>query len=314
MESRRRALAVVALALVLGLLPGCAGSGSSEGDGAGQSTGGGTTTRRVLEPGVVVYESTAERAGATVQVWLYVPEGATGGLPAVLIGPAGSPQIHGMALAEGDRAEHLPWVEAGYVVIAYDIEGSVGDGASDEELVSAVERFRDADYGVADASLALDVALARPGLVDPTRVVTVGHSSAAGLAILVAARDERVAACVAFAPAADISERLGAEWMAYLSDAVPDFDTFVRDASARSVVDTITRPVFLFHADDDQNVPADSFDSFDSFAGALSSANGQVSVHTVSTGGHYDSMVEQGIPLAIAWTDELFGMERPSGE
>lgn len=300
-----------ALALVMGLVAGCAGGGSEVSAETGESTGAASAELRVLEPGVGVYESTEERAGTTVRVWLYVPEGAEGALPAVLIGPAGSPLIYGMGLSEGDRAEHIPWVKAGYVVIAYDIEGAVGDGASDEDVLRAVAQFRDSGYGVADASLALDVALARPGLVDPTRIAAVGHSSAAGLALLVAARDERIAACVAFAPATDVSENLGAQATEYLSGAVPEFDAFLHDASARNAVDGITRPVFLFHADDDEIVTADSFDSF---AEALESVNSQVSVHTVSTGGHYDSMVEQGIPAAIEWADSLWEVEAPNGE
>jgi dienelactone hydrolase len=298
-------------ALALGSAAGCTGAMSTGSAGDGSSAVASVAASKTLEPGVVVYQSAVKRAGATVRIWLYMPEGATGKVPAVLIGPAGSPLIYGMRLSEGDREEHLPWVRAGYAVIAYDIEGSVAEDATDEQVLSAVEQFRDAQFGVADAKLALEFALARESSIDPKRVAVVGHSSAAGLALLVAANESRVAACVAFAPATDASEALDAQAMSSFSQAIPGFDAIMRDGSARNAVGKVTCPVFLFHANDDETVPKKSFDAF---AQVLESTNKRVSVDTVGTGGHYDSMLDQGIPAAINWTDELFGRAMPGGQ
>jgi dipeptidyl aminopeptidase/acylaminoacyl peptidase len=61
-------------------------------------------------------------------------------------------------------------------------------------------------------------------------------------------------------------------------------------------------PLFLFHADDDTNVPSSDNEQFDV---SVKRSNHNVTFVRVPTGNHYDSMIQQGIPKAIAWFKSL---------
>jgi dipeptidyl aminopeptidase/acylaminoacyl peptidase len=61
-------------------------------------------------------------------------------------------------------------------------------------------------------------------------------------------------------------------------------------------------PLFLFHADDDGNIPTEDVAAF---AEAVKRTNANVTFARVPTGNHYDSMIEQGIPQAIRWLQSL---------
>src|SRR5262245_43535413 len=77
-----------------------------------------------LEPGITMHEVTLRSRNGSSRIWIYLPEEPTGRkLPCVLIAPAGSRLFHGMSLGQGSVAEHLPYVRAGFVVVAYDIDG-----------------------------------------------------------------------------------------------------------------------------------------------------------------------------------------------
>ncbi|MDQ3819217.1 MAG: hypothetical protein M3362_16290, partial [Acidobacteriota bacterium] len=129
-----------------------------------------------VEPGILFHEVALNRAGATLRVWVYLPEHHEGTVPAILIAPAGSPLLYGKRLGAGDRPEHLPYVRAGFAVIAYDVEGAVGRGATESEIIKGAKAFEAAGYGVADARFALDYALARVPWIDPAKVIAAGHS------------------------------------------------------------------------------------------------------------------------------------------
>jgi dipeptidyl aminopeptidase/acylaminoacyl peptidase len=56
--------------------------------------------------------------------------------------------------------------------------------------------------------------------------------------------------------------------------------------------------VFLFHALDDRNVPVSQTTNF---AALLKKTNKDVTLDTSARGGHYQSMIDAGIPRGIAW-------------
>jgi hypothetical protein len=60
--------------------------------------------------------------------------------------------------------------------------------------------------------------------------------------------------------------------------------------------------VFLFHARDDTNVPARQSEHF---AATLKHTNPHVTLVLTATGGHYDSMIREGIPKGIEWLRQL---------
>lgn len=276
-------------ALVAGL--GCSGKPAS------------TPQVRELEPGVYVRQVTIDRPLGPVRVWLYSPtRDVTGPIGCVVVPPAGSNLISGMRLSEGDRREHVPYVEAGYVVASFDIDGAIS-GRSDREVLASLAAFRAADAGVADGEAALDQALATFPTIDRNRVFAAGHSSAATLALLLAAKDPRIKAVAAYAPVTDLAPRFPAEARQKLERALPGYDRFLKASSPITYASVLaTKPVFLFHALDDR--VADPEESARLFA-AMTPRNVASTRVVVATGGHYGSMIHDGIPRAIAWLATL---------
>lgn len=261
---------------------------------------------RRIAPGVLLHEVSAPHVdGSPGKLWVYLPEHPSQAkLPCILIAPAGTPLCYGNDLVADDRPEHLPYVQAGFIVVAYEIDGDVEDRHNLSQILAGARAFRDADAGIADAKVALDYALARVPGVDPNRVYTAGHSSAATLSLQVAEHDPRVKACIAYAPICDVPDRLGERLLSVLDRHIPAFSDFIRQVSPDTNVEALRCPVFLFHADDDSNVPTAEVAGFDQ---RLERYNHHVTFVRVPTGNHYDSMIQQGIPLAIRWLKSLPG-------
>jgi pimeloyl-ACP methyl ester carboxylesterase len=259
-----------------------------------------------LEPKIDFYEVTLQRAGHPMRVWVYVPEHKPGQkFPCVLIAPAGSPLIIGMGLAEGDRAEHLPYARAGFIVVSYEIDGHLANrNVEDKEFIVAATAFKNAKAGVLNARVALDFAHAKVPEIDPIRIYSAGHSSAATLSLLVASDDQRIKGCAAFAPVTDVEGRIGRTAIVELSGSIPDYEAFMKASSPRSHLGDLKCPVFLFHAKDDTTVPLSETSRF---ATDLKRTNRLVTFVEVPKGGHYTSMVSEGIPKAIEWFRKLGG-------
>ena len=92
------------------------------------------------------------------------------------------------------------------------------------------------------------------------------------------------------------------ETLPRLDAAVPGFAEAIRQASPSSQIDAFQCPVFLFHAADDANVTTASVVAFKD---ALTAKHKTVEYVSVPAGGHYDSMLKQGVPKAIAWVKAL---------
>jgi len=283
----------------------------------------GRSNPQSLADGVEFYEVVlGERTGTAghgQRIWVYLPAGqhAPGSLPCVLIAPAGSNLLTGMALGEGDQPEHLPYVQAGLAVIAFELDGmedymdlgymagGVEDFDADEadEVVENYElkqynQFRASHAGLVNARNALEYALQQMPEVDPQRVYVAGHSSAGTLALLFAAHEPRLAGCVAYAPAYDLWDRYTSFGIKMLGGMFPDLADFVTQSSPKTHASRIRCPVLLFHAEDDSNVPITESQACER---ALRDAGAEVTFETVPTGDHYDSMIEAGIPRGIAW-------------
>ena len=159
-----------------------------------------------------------------------------------------------MDLNDGDRAEQFPYVQAGFAVVSFQIDGAVAGNAPDAVLVQGARRFKDAEAGLVNAKAALDFVLAKMANVDTDRLYIAGHSSAATLALLFAEHEPRIKACVAYAPCTDVESRL-AQATAFLDQSVPGYRNFLRASSPKTHVAALKCPTFLFHAQDDTNVP-----------------------------------------------------------
>lgn len=250
---------------------------------------------KTIVAGVTFRETTLARDGVPMTLWIYTPEPLPAKkLACVLIAPAGTPLVHGVGLTDEDRDEHLPYAKDGYAVVAYSLDGGV-DTDPGMTFKEGVKAFLAADLGIANARAALDYVAAQLPEIDVTRVVVAGHSSAGTLALQLAENEPRVKAAIAYAPVVNLES-----WSRLDLDAldIPE----VREAQMRLSPDRgISRlacPTFLFHADDDSNVLTRQIEGF---AEELRKVNGRTVYETVPTGEHYSSMIDEGIPKALAW-------------
>jgi dienelactone hydrolase len=237
------------------------------------------------------------------KLWIYLPRGnhEARSLACVLITGAGSTLLAGMDLGEGDVAEHLPYARAGFAVMAYELDGVVPDQekANDQEVLQGMKSYLAARAGLINAQNALEYLLEKVPQVDPERLYAAGHSSAGTMSLLFAENEPRLKGCIAFAPAVDVNARLRSQNSRTVDELIKaGFGDFFDRYNPRRHEQDLNRPVFLFHAQDDSNVPVSESSGL---ADRLRQAGKDVTLEIVPTGGHYDSMIQQGIPKAIAW-------------
>jgi dienelactone hydrolase len=259
-----------------------------------------------IEPGVTLHEVVlgppdgriASPPGHGGKLWVYLPSGrhVARSLPCILIAGAGSNLISGMDLGDGDRPEHLPYVHAGFAVVAFELDGMLKDRENPTELAmrAAGFQFLKARAGLVNARIALEYALVRVTEVDPGRISSAGHSSAGTLSLLFAENEPRLRSSVAYAPVPDLEASFGPQGVAAVRQA--GLGDLVGRYSPRNNESKLDRPLFLFYARDDPMTG-----QIDAFANRLKAAGRPITVETVPRGGHYDPMIRRGIPAAIAW-------------
>jgi dienelactone hydrolase len=234
--------------------------------------------------------------GGTLSLYLPPGQHAPQSIPCILITGAGSDLVSGMQIGDADRPEHIPYVQAGFAVVAYELDGpSWGD--EPEDMRKAFDAFKASRAGLVNARNALEFALTKVPEINPTRIYSAGHSSAGTHALLFAAHEPRLAGVIAYAPATDLPKWFGPR-LRVLSFVLPDLVDFVTQSSPSTHAAQIKCPTFLFHAEDDQTCEiAESR----AFAQTLKAQGTDATLATVPTGDHYDSMIDQGIPQAIQW-------------
>lgn len=257
-----------------------------------------------LEPGIDRHLIQLDGTGPAtdMRIQLYMPASARNAppqsLPCILIAPAGTTMLTGIRFSHDDSAEHLAYVRRGFAVATFDLDGALANDPTDREFINAVRAFRNARHGITNARHTLDYLLAKVPAIDPKQLFAVGHSSAGGLALNVAAADPRIKAVVAYAPSTDILSRQPPQLIRALKRSIYDIESFARNASPISHVQEIHCPVFIFHAADDDVI---SGSEIHTFLQALRDAGKTVELKTVPSGGHYDAMIRQGIPMGITW-------------
>ena len=195
----------------------------------------------------------------------------------------------------GDEPEHLPYVKAGFVVVAYDLDGDSPNKDPEERSYNA---FRASNAGLINAVQALEYTLAKIPEVNPQRIFTAGHSSAGTMALLFAEHEPRIAGCIAYAPCSDLKNRLPAVLVRTLSSQLKDLPEFLVRSSPRTHEANLKCPVMVFHAADDSNVPVQ--ESRD-FVKRLKDSGKDVTLVEVPSGDHYQPMLDSGIPSGIEW-------------
>jgi dipeptidyl aminopeptidase/acylaminoacyl peptidase len=232
-------------------------------------------------------------------MYLYLPPGehAPKSLPCILIAPAGSTLLAGMELGEGDEPEHKPYVKAGCAVLAYELDGPEFDSGDLGEMREAFDAFKTSRAGLVNARNALEYVLAKIPEVDPARIYAAGHSSAATHALLFAEHEPRLAGVIAYAPASDLPKWF-ANRLQVVRFVLPGSVDFVTQSSPSTHRQRLKCPTFLFHAEDDTTC---EIGQTRQFAEQLKEQGTDVTLVTVATGEHYDSMINEGIPAAINW-------------
>lgn len=259
-------------------------------------------------PGVVWKEirlsGDAAEPATQSKLWVYLPAGNhdPGSLGCVLIGPAGSRMVHGMELTGGDQAEHYPYAQRGFAVVAFEIDGALpNEEPTDDQFRDAYVEFTSAAAGVVNARAALQYATTELPEVDRDRIFVAGHSSAGTVALLCAAHVKDLAGCVAYAPCSDVE--------GFLSEFVGDFEgvlagmrQYMRDGSPMNNVRDHRCPIMIFHAVDDQVVGVSESNRY---IGRVKQAGGNITLQLAPRGGHYDAMINEGINKAIAWMNRI---------
>lgn len=262
--------------------------------------------------------------GAGMSLRVYLPEHSDKpkSLACVFVAPAGTNLLAGNSLDRLDEdayhLECLPYAEAGMAVVLYSLDGEAADPGAGEgdqgAMKAAFMAFKAAGAGTLNARNALEFALARLPMIDPGRLYAAGHSSAGTLALLFAAHEPRLRGCLAYAPAGDLEVHFSstlkdavsgissATALSSMNLVLPGFTRFIKRSSPLTHLERITMPVFLFQAKDDENV---EFATAKAFADACKAKSLRVTFATVDEGGHYDSMIDEGIPQGIDWIQNL---------
>jgi dienelactone hydrolase/DNA-directed RNA polymerase subunit RPC12/RpoP len=274
-------------------------------------------TFQTIEPGIEFAEVTLDisddEPGRNSTLYLYRPTNFAGELPCVFIAPAGAVPLAGRRLGEGSRKEHVPYVKAGFAVVAYEIDGDMGDmdTITPDEFSDAVDDFIAAKAGVANGYHAIEYARQKMPFVANGEFFTAGHSSAGTAALLLAAHHPQIKGCMAYAARSQLEGAFkpgGAEY----------YETYVTDAKSRlALCSPITHaanfrcPVHLFHTKRDTVVTVQDSEIL---AAAISSAGGKVEQHFPEGFDHYGDMIDRGIPGAIRWLARLTNRnETPQG-
>lgn len=246
--------------------------------------------------------------GQHMAMRVYLPAGnhPAKSLGCVLVAPAGTNLLRGNAMDADDyHAETLPYVNAGYAVVFYSIDGILHDPdtASEAEFARAYNEFKAAHAGVVNGRNALEFVLATIPQVDPERIYCAGHSSAGVLSLLLAEHEPRINGCIAYAAASDVELRLSEVLTnPQYERTLPGIKSFLKQSSPKTHTKHFECPVFLFHALDDSNEPAQTSEAF---AAKLRAEGKTVLYQTAPWGEHYQSMIDTGIPAAIAWLKSL---------
>ena len=221
--------------------------------------------------------------------------------PCILMAPAGTNMLRGNDVDAGDyHDEALPYAQAGMVVVLYSLDGATnGKIRTDQQLLISYNAFQIAAAGVTNGKIALEFALAKLNMVDPDRIYSGGHSSAATVSLLLASQETRLAGGIAYAPICIMERRLSR----YLNDpivagALRTLPKFAEATSPLNYASIYQCPLFVFHARDDSNEP---YVNTHEFVESLRMFGKDVEFVTAEQGNHYQSMIDEGIPAAIRW-------------
>jgi dipeptidyl aminopeptidase/acylaminoacyl peptidase len=236
-------------------------------------------------------------------LWLYLPSRAAP-CALVVIPPAGGTLLTAPGLGPGDRAEHVPYAEAGLAVLSFSLSGELTGRVTPEQVKAAIADFAAARGGIRDAQRAIAAAIAEEPALAGKPIAAAGHSSAANLALALAADDARIRAVVASAPVADTMKFLAGGQLEKVAGDVPGALALAEQLSPLRIVSRIRAPAFFFHAEDDDVAPIAGTRELQR---ALLAQGREAVLLTSPSGGHYDAMIATGLPAAVRWVSKTLG-------
>lgn len=266
--------------------------------------------RVLAAAGVHCHEiSMAWTDGRPMRLFIFMPKGdyADRSLPCVVEAPSGTSLLTGADIGTAEEAAtFLPFTAAGMITVIYSIDGAmpaVAPPFGSPEFVAvartAFRSFTEADAGVRNGSAAIDYVLARVPQADPDRLFTWGHSSAATLALLLAAKDHRIRRCIALAPCTDLATLHGSPADdPGMEQTFPGIGAYLRSGSPLTHAGTLGCAVFLAHAQDDDTCP---FAGTERFVRTARAAGRDITFLDLPRGGHFQEMVELSLPDALRW-------------
>ncbi|HAH47609.1 prolyl oligopeptidase family serine peptidase [Gimesia sp.] len=285
-------------------------------------SGSGVYTQKKTSSAGTVYEvlrmkntNGKEIAGSTMHFRVYLPPGhdPASPVPCVLIPPAGSNLLSGMAIDPHDlipNPEHEPYVKAGFAVVTFSIDGDLWnrENSTNTQYRIAFDQFKISQAGMANCLHAfIEAHSVIPG-IDKENIFIAGHSSAGTLALLFAEHYPKIKGCLAYAPSVDLQKSF-ADHLADIKPILPDVESFIRLSSPQTHIKKLKCPVFLFHSPQD---PVTSFENAHKFATALTVQGTPVEFVISKGADHYQPMIDEGIPKGIAWIKKIVAQSAES--
>ncbi len=231
--------------------------------------------------------------------WLYQPKPLPEELGLVLVAPSNGNLLSGRALSNDDRQEHLPYVRAGFAVMAYTIDGDMPPGISDAKATEAIRAYQASKAGLVNAQLAIDLAFERLPSLSAERVFAAGRDSGGAYALLLGAEEPRVRGVLAYGPTTTLTGDVGV--VVAVDRVLPGFGTFVRWSLPENRAPDVKVPVFVYQSAGDEVVRASLTDAY---VKSLKRTNDDVTYVRSDVGDHVGAIRAEGIPRGIDWLVE----------
>ncbi|QGJ72394.1 Hypothetical protein PBC10988_41150 [Planctomycetales bacterium 10988] len=257
------------------------------------------------------------------EIWIYLPHRVDRDKPlsCVYIPASDMTYMHGSRLKPKHRAEHLPFVEAGFAVIAFSVSGQVPEVYQDQItptwldqslppgdwLSEVYAEYSKVNYGLHNAEIAKLFAEKNLPKIDEKQQYTVGFGFAANLAFAIA-KEQRLRGCLLYSPTLSLQDRIrGLDSIVELLDKVEDFDSKVTHPySDLDPMESLTSygipGTYLYVSPDD---PAATPSFIDPFVKKMRKDNRQITFKLASAPGNQAELFDKAIPEGVEFLQAL---------
>ena len=213
------------------------------------------------DPNVIVYQVAFPRGTHVSRLLVFLPtKSAKTKFPCVFVAPSATAPLYGQTIDEETLIywNYINYANAGYAVIAYDIDGYIDQidrinettlvTQPDKLVIDSLRAYKASDAGVLNAKLAIDYAVARLPQIDPDAMYVAGAGAGGTTSLMVAATDKRIKAAIAYSPTTDVPKQYSS-LVETISKAVPGYKDFIDRSSPHRNIEKMNKPIFIFHDD-----------------------------------------------------------------